>query len=92
MKIDKTTYKDRREKQIGMIAVQTYQPNKFYFFLFPIFLHNSSCTKHTHIFCDLSKPPQRTKKQCVPKQFVKTESYICDYKNSTKYASSKFGF
>ncbi len=38
MKIDKTTYKDRKERQIGMTADHTSQPDKVLFFVEQLFL------------------------------------------------------
>jgi len=38
MKIDKTTYKDRKERLIGMIADHTSRPDKVLFFADPHFL------------------------------------------------------
>jgi hypothetical protein len=38
MKIDKTTYKDRKERIIGMIADYTNRPDKVLFFADPHFL------------------------------------------------------
>ncbi len=38
MKIDKTTYKDKKENQIGMTADHTSHPDKVLFFADPHFL------------------------------------------------------
>lgn len=38
MKIDKTTYNDRKERQIGMTADHTSRPDKVLFFADPHFL------------------------------------------------------
>ena len=48
MKIDKTTYKDRKERLIGMIADHTSLPDKVLFFADPHFLFfKSRPTLHT---------------------------------------------
>jgi len=48
MKIDKTTYKDRKENQIGMTADYTSQPDKALFFADPHFLFFKSYTQMAH--------------------------------------------
>jgi len=48
MKIDKTTYKDKEENQIGMTADRTSRPDKVLFFADPHFLFfESRPTLHT---------------------------------------------
>jgi len=48
MKIDKTTYKDREKRQIGMTADHTSRPDKVLFFADPHFLFfKSRPTLHT---------------------------------------------
>ncbi len=48
MKIDKTTYKDRKERHIGMTADHTRRPDKVLFFADPHFLFfKSRPTLHT---------------------------------------------
>ena len=48
MKIDKTTYKDRKENQIGLTANHTSRPDKVLFFANPHFLFfKSRPTLHT---------------------------------------------
>ena len=48
MKIDKTTYKDRKERQIGMTADHTSRHDKVLFFADPHFLFFKSLpTLHT---------------------------------------------
>jgi hypothetical protein len=48
MKIDKTTYKDREKRQIGMTADHTIRPDKILFFADPHFLFfKSRPTLHT---------------------------------------------
>ena len=42
MKIDKTTYRDKEENQIGMTAYHTSQPDKVLFFADPHFLFFAS--------------------------------------------------
>jgi hypothetical protein len=46
MKIDKTTYKDKKERQFGMTADHTSQPDKVLFFAVPHFLFFKS--RHTN--------------------------------------------
>ena len=48
MKIDKTTYKDKEENQIGMTAYYTSRPDKVLFFTDPLFLFLETTTKMAH--------------------------------------------
>ena len=48
MKIDKTTYKDKEEIQIGMTADHTSRPDKVLFFADLHFLFLESTTKMAH--------------------------------------------
>jgi hypothetical protein len=48
MKIDKTTYKDRKDRQFGMIADHTSRPDKVLFFAVPHFLFFKSDTQMAH--------------------------------------------
>ncbi|MFM7683775.1 MAG: hypothetical protein ACKO7P_13700 [Bacteroidota bacterium] len=48
MKIDKTTYKDKEENQIGMTADHTSQSDKVLFFAEPHFLFLTSTTQMAH--------------------------------------------
>ena len=48
MKIDKTTYKDRKDRQFGMIADHTSRPDKVLFFTDPLFLFLETTTKMAH--------------------------------------------
>jgi len=50
MKIDKTTYKDRKERPIGMTADHTNRPDKVLFFDDPHFLFVSQRTIGTFDF------------------------------------------
>ncbi|MDC0956595.1 hypothetical protein OAS44_01845 [Flavobacteriaceae bacterium] len=49
MKIDKTTYKDKEENNIGMTADHTSQPDKVLFFADPHFLFFKESTHIAHI-------------------------------------------
>jgi len=63
MKIDKTTYKDKEENQIGMTADHTSRPDKVLFFAEPHFLFlraNPHCTHWQVARADpQTKPCQR---------------------------------
>ena len=48
MKIDKTTYIDRKERKIGMTAEHTSRPDKILFFADPHFLFLRPCTQMAH--------------------------------------------
>ncbi len=48
MKIDKTTYKDKEENQIGMTADHTSRPDRVLFFADPHFLFLRPCTQMAH--------------------------------------------
>jgi len=48
MKIDKTTYKDRKERLNGMTADHTSRPHKVLFFADPHFLFLRPCTQMAH--------------------------------------------
>jgi len=48
MKIDKTTYKDRKERQIGLTADHTSRPDKVLFFADTHFLFLKSDTQMAH--------------------------------------------
>lgn len=66
MKIDKTTYKDREKRQIGMTADHTSQPDKVLFFADPHFLFfKSRPTLHT-----LASRTSRHTDQNLPKSAI----------------------
>ena len=65
MKIDKTTYKDRKETQIGMTTDHTSRPDKVLFFADTHFLFKSRPTLHT-----LSSPTSRHTNQSLPKSAI----------------------
>jgi hypothetical protein len=66
MKIDKTTYKDRKERQIAMTADHTSRPDKVLFFADPHFLFfKSRPTLHT-----LSSRMSRHTNQSLPKSAI----------------------
>jgi len=65
MKIDKTTYKNKEENQIGMTADHTSRPDKVLFFADPHFLFKSRPTLHT-----LSSPTSRHTNQSLPKSAI----------------------
>jgi len=48
MKIDKTTYKDKEENQIGMTADHTSQPDKVLFFADPLIFVFKPITQMAH--------------------------------------------
>ena len=64
MKIDKTTYKDRKETQIGMTADLTSQPDKVLFFADPHFLFfNFMAAAHLVLPKTQANPLQNQKSQ-----------------------------
>ena len=66
MKIDKTTYKDKEENQIGMTADHTSRPDKVLFFADPHFLFfKSRPTLHT-----LASRTSRHTDQNLPKSAI----------------------
>lgn len=66
MKIDKTTYKDNEENQIGLTADHTSQPDKVLFFADPHFLFfKSRPTLHT-----LASRTRRNTNQNLPKSAI----------------------
>ncbi len=66
MKIDKTTYIDREERQIGMTADYTSRPDKVLFFADPHFLFfKSRPTLHT-----LASRTSRLTNQNLPKSAI----------------------
>ena len=65
MKIDKTTYKDRKERPIGMTADHASRPDKVLFFADTHFLFKSRPTLHT-----LSSPTCRHTNQSLPKSAI----------------------
>jgi len=66
MKIDKTTYIDRKERQIGMTADHTSRPDKVLFFADPHFLFFKSLpTLHT-----LASRTSRRTNQNLPKSAI----------------------
>ena len=71
MKIDKTTYKDRKERQIGMTADHTSQPDKVLFFADPHFLFKSQPTLHT-----LASRTNRHTDQNLPKSAILPTLYF----------------
>jgi hypothetical protein len=68
MKIDKTTYKYRKERQIGMTTDRTSRPDKVLFFADPHFLFLKACPQLAH--CLLPFPQanasQKSKSQYLP--------------------------
>jgi len=66
MKIDNTTYKDRKETQSGMIADHTSRPDKVLFFADPHFLFFKNLpTLHT-----LASRTSRHTNQNLPKSAI----------------------
>jgi hypothetical protein len=66
MKINKTTYNDRKERQIGLTTDHTSQPDKVLFFAIPHFLFfESRHTLHT-----LASRTSRPKNQNLPKSAI----------------------
>ena len=66
MKIDKTTYKDKEENQIGMTANYTSRPDKVLLFADPHFLFfKSQLTLHT-----LASRTSRPTNQDLPKSAI----------------------
>jgi len=66
MKIDKTTYKDKEENQIGLTADHTSRPDKVLFFADPhfLFFNFESALKVAHFVLPLTlKPKQRQNKK-----------------------------
>jgi hypothetical protein len=69
MKIDKTTYKDRKERQIAMTADHTSRPDKVLFFA-------------THIFCFLRADPHCTHCQAA---WADTQTKACQRVQSCQH-------
>jgi hypothetical protein len=65
MKIDKTTYKETKERQIGLTADHTSRPDKVLFFADPHFLFKSRPALHT-----LSSHTSRLTNQSLPKSAI----------------------
>ena len=63
MKIDKTTYKDKEEIQIGMTADHTSRPDKVLFFCQPAFFVFCQPTNGT-----FAKPQKPTHQSCFAKE------------------------
>jgi len=66
MKIDKTTYKDRKERQIGLTAGHPSRPDKVLFFADPHFLFFNflAAAQVAHFVLPLThKPAQRQTKK-----------------------------
>ena len=75
MKIDMTTYKDRKERQIGMTTDRTSRPDKVLFFADPHFLFfNCRHTLHT-----LSSPTSHRSNQSLPKSAI-FSTHIINYR------------
>lgn len=73
MKIDKTTYKDRKERQIGMTADHTSRPYKVLFFADPLFLFfNFIATAQNTLsfFRNRTNPIQKKMKECFLQRFI----------------------
>jgi hypothetical protein len=66
MKIDKTTYKDRKERLNGMTADHTRRPHKVLFFADPHFLFLSPCTQMAHCLLPDTQVSQRFAKVKEP--------------------------
>ena len=68
MKIDKTTYKDRKERQIGMTADHTSRPDKVLFFADPHFLFSRANTQLAHCLLPdtQANASQKSKSQICP--------------------------
>lgn len=83
MKIDKTTYKDRKERQIGRTAYHTNQPGKVLFFANPLFLFLKS--RHTFGTMPFARhTDQRLAKVKEPK-FTHYNSLYLNIKKESKY-------
>jgi len=66
MKIDKTTYKDRKDRQIGMTADHTSRPDKVLFFPDPHFLFFRNPAHSNHIlFCPHAIAKEQSKQKEV---------------------------
>ncbi|OFY18941.1 MAG: hypothetical protein A2W98_01895 [Bacteroidetes bacterium GWF2_33_38] len=66
MKIDKTTYKDRKERLIGMTADHTSRPDKVLFFADPHFLFFFADAQQAHFVFRTFHPDIaiKTKRAC----------------------------
>jgi len=77
MKIDKTTYKDKEENQIGLTADHTSRPDKVLFFADPHFLFfKSRHTLHTLASRTSRHTNQNFAKEC---NFAKRKTYRIEY-------------
>jgi len=75
MKLDKKSYRNRKEKQIGITAYHTSRPNKVLFFADTFFLFCQS-TLHT-----LASPTSQPSNQSLPKSAIFTKHFY----NKDKY-------
>jgi len=85
MKIEKTTYIDRKERKIGMTADHTNLPDKVLFFVDPHFLFLKSTTQMAHCLLpdtqanasqkSNSRFPHHTKRVNLQIQTLKLNSY-----------------
>ncbi|MDD2477087.1 MAG: hypothetical protein PHI32_14420 [Dysgonamonadaceae bacterium] len=71
MKIDKTTYNDRKERQIGMTADHTSRPDKVLFFADTHFLFFKS--RHTNGTLPFAHKPTLRKSQRAISSFARKE-------------------
>jgi len=73
MKIDKTTYKDKEENQIGLTANHPSRPDKVLFFADPhfLFFNFMAAAQNTLLFFSIaSKPTRKKMKECFPQRFI----------------------
>jgi len=63
MKIDKTTYKDKEENQIGLTADHTSRPDKVLFFAYPHFLFLKPTQSKHILFFPQSQPISKKQKE-----------------------------
>lgn len=66
MKIDKTTYKDKEENQIGMTADHSRRPDKVLFFADPLFCFLRADLHCTHWQATLTRPQTKACQRVQP--------------------------
>jgi len=77
MKIDKTTYKDKEEYQIGLIVDHTSLPDKVLFFADPHFLFfKSRSTLHTLASCTSRPSNQNLSKSAIQPIHKRNSNYL----------------
>lgn len=80
MQIDKTTYNDRKERQIGMTADHTSRPVKVLFFADPhfLFFNFMAAAQVAHFVLPLTHKPDKrqNKKSHFSQRFIRSNLYL----------------